>query len=689
MATVYRAKDHRLGGREVAVKLLHPHLSNRDDSLVRFKNEADAAAKLEHDAILKIFDAGIADQEDAFIVMEFVRGDTLAATLEKRPFLVPEIGALIAYEVTKALGAAHEMRILHRDVKPENVMIREDGAVKLMDFGIARALDNHRLTMTGALMGSPAHMAPEHIEGKSIDFRADVFSTGTLLYFVTTGELPFTGNSPHELLQRILKGEYSSARQINPKVSTSLSKIIDRALARRPEDRYPTIEAMGDALQNYLEGFSLEDSTAELRKWKEDPEEYECGLRDRIVETLLPRVKQEFRGFNKRNTFDDINLLMAISPENREVNELLESMKKVVVRGSRVRTSIILVATAGLTIGLLSLLTERAFEPEASTPLGAPPIAVSLQENEVFPQADPESEVRSTPEREESEEPSGAPIRPSAQTGVVTENPPKTENPPPPAQVAADSAQDEAPVRSPFTPEESEKTDAVEQEKSPAAQSVKGEKKDKTTPFSPKNNAEASITRREEIQPKSRALQSSTKPRKESAQSSRTSIEKREVKEAKAAQVFPVLVRTVPPAATLFLDGKAYPELQTGPRTLSLASGRHSYRVEFPGCPVCATSKGSFVIDPGMPIREKVFEIGVKPATLMVEASPKARIWVDNKPRGRTGKPIPLSIPYKDIKRGKAISVRLASTGYEEKKLNIRVKPGQVTHEIVLLAEEN
>ena len=116
--------------------------------------------------------------------------------------MIPEIGALIAFEVTKALDAAHQMRILHRDVKPE-MMIREDGAVKLMDFGIARALDNHRTHNDGSSEVLLAHMAPEHIEGKSIDFRADVFSTGTLLYFVTTGELPFTGNSPHELLQRI------------------------------------------------------------------------------------------------------------------------------------------------------------------------------------------------------------------------------------------------------------------------------------------------------------------------------------------------------------------------------------------------------------------------------------------------------------------------------------------------------
>ena len=102
--------------------------------MVRFKNEADAAAKLEHDNILKIFDAGVADEEEAFIVMEFVRGDTLAAIIDDRPLAMPELGAMVAHEVAKALKAAHQERILHRDVKPENVMIREDGLIKLMDF---------------------------------------------------------------------------------------------------------------------------------------------------------------------------------------------------------------------------------------------------------------------------------------------------------------------------------------------------------------------------------------------------------------------------------------------------------------------------------------------------------------------------------------------------------------------------
>ncbi len=195
MAVVFRAQDETLK-REVAVKLLHQHLAADTESKARLEREAQAVAKLRHENILEIFDySGIAS-ESAYIVTEFIDGKTLKQLFEHRRIRHPEVAAMIAAEIGGALAHAHSVGIIHRDVKPENVMIRKDGVLKLMDFGIAQVVDLQRMTVTGQLLGSPAYMAPELIEGKPLDFRTDVFSVGIILYQMATGTLPFVGQEP-------------------------------------------------------------------------------------------------------------------------------------------------------------------------------------------------------------------------------------------------------------------------------------------------------------------------------------------------------------------------------------------------------------------------------------------------------------------------------------------------------------
>src|SRR4030095_6365642 len=151
-----------------------------------------------------------------------------------------------------ALAHAHSVGVLHRDVKPENVMVRKDGLLKLMDFGIAQVLDLQRMTVTGQLLGSPAYMAPEIVEGKQLDFRTDVFSVGIMLYLLATGSLPFSGKNPHEVLRRISERRFIDPRSVGRGVDEALSRIIGRALARRPEDRYPDVNLLRAELQAYL-----------------------------------------------------------------------------------------------------------------------------------------------------------------------------------------------------------------------------------------------------------------------------------------------------------------------------------------------------------------------------------------------------------------------------------------------------
>lgn len=171
MAVVYRGIDTTLN-REVAIKILHPHLAKEEESKQRFQREAQAVAKLHHDNILEIYDYSGESSNESYIVTEFIHGVTLMDFLARHPISHPEIAAMIICEVCLALAHAHNFSVIHRDIKPENIMIRQDGRVKLMDFGIAQMVDLHKLTVTGQLLGSPAYMSPELVQGDSSTFVA-------------------------------------------------------------------------------------------------------------------------------------------------------------------------------------------------------------------------------------------------------------------------------------------------------------------------------------------------------------------------------------------------------------------------------------------------------------------------------------------------------------------------------------
>jgi serine/threonine-protein kinase len=208
MSVVYKGLDTALD-REVAVKVLHPHLADKDESRRRLAREAKAVARLHHPNILEVFDFSAADSQNAYIVTEYIRGRTLRQYLDEGGIDPPEIAAMIIHELAAALAHAHEEGVIHRDLKPENVMVREDGVLKLMDFGIAKLLETEeRMTVTGALVGSPAHMAPEIIEGLEASPEADVFSLGIMLYAFVTGRLPFSASNTTATLKRILDGYY-------------------------------------------------------------------------------------------------------------------------------------------------------------------------------------------------------------------------------------------------------------------------------------------------------------------------------------------------------------------------------------------------------------------------------------------------------------------------------------------------
>jgi len=347
MAVVYRAQDETLR-REVAVKVLHPHLLAEAESRARLQREARAVAKLNHDGILQIFDYSGDDAESSFIVTEFIDGQTLKQFLAHRKLPVPELAALIVLEVGAALAHAHSLGIIHRDVKPENVMVRKDGAIKLMDFGVAQVVDLERMTVTGQILGSPAYMAPEVLDGKTLDFRSDIFSVGVMLYQMATGALPFSGKNPHEVLKRIAEGRFADPRTVSPRVSDHLAKVIARSLARDPNDRYPRLSLMLDDLRVYVADAGLENVREELGRYLTGPEAYEKGLDCRLATALVASGQREHAAGHTARSLELWNRALALEPENPTVLAELRRLE----RGERLRRWVTVGIVAAVLVGI-------------------------------------------------------------------------------------------------------------------------------------------------------------------------------------------------------------------------------------------------------------------------------------------------------------------------------------------------
>ncbi|HVI01531.1 MAG TPA: protein kinase [Enhygromyxa sp.] len=350
MAVVYRGRDTILD-REVAVKVLHAHLADREESRRRLEREAKTVAKLHHDNIVEIFDSSDPSRaRESYIVCEFIHGVTLRDWLDDRWVPRPVLAAMIAHRLCLPLEHAHSMGIVHRDIKPENVMIREDGVLKLMDFGIAQILDTQRLTTTGQLLGSPAYMAPELINGKPVDKRIDIFALGVMLYQLATGELPFSGRNPAQVLNRILEGDYKPAAQINSKVDEDLEAIIAKALALKPDDRYQSANSLANALQDYLQQFGLEPTPEELASYFANPESYVDELDHRVCRELMRRATRAMRDGNGARALKLLSRVLELDPHNKRAAAMLDRVR---IRGQRMRTAALIGGALAL-VGIVS-----------------------------------------------------------------------------------------------------------------------------------------------------------------------------------------------------------------------------------------------------------------------------------------------------------------------------------------------
>ncbi|MGA9175168.1 MAG: Stk1 family PASTA domain-containing Ser/Thr kinase, partial [Thermoactinomyces sp.] len=247
MAVVYKAKDLLLN-RYVAIKVLSDSLSNDSEFIRRFSREAQAAASLSHPNIVNVYDVG-KDHYTHYIVMELVEGPTLKQYIQERGPLPAQEAAAIAIQICDGLAHAHENQIVHRDIKPHNILLGANGRAKVTDFGIARAASSSTITQEGSVMGSVHYFSPEQARGGVIGEKSDLYSLGIVLYEMLTGRLPFDGDSAISIALKHLQEIPEDPRSINPNIPDALAEIIMRALDKDPNKRFGSAREMMKAIQ--------------------------------------------------------------------------------------------------------------------------------------------------------------------------------------------------------------------------------------------------------------------------------------------------------------------------------------------------------------------------------------------------------------------------------------------------------
>ena len=250
MAVVYRAQDERLG-RPVAIKRMRAQLAADPAFLARFRREAQAVANLSHPNLAAVYDSGEVDGVP-YIAMEYVDGDNLKTHIAAEAPFSTEQAVNLMIQVCEGVGAAHRAGLVHRDLKPQNILLTRSGQAKVADFGIARSLSaSVSSTQTGQVWGTAQYIAPEQASGQPVRPATDVYSLGIILYELLTGRLPFEGDSALALAMQHLQAEPRPLRQFSPALPVGLEAIVAKAMAKRPDARYPDADALGSALKAY------------------------------------------------------------------------------------------------------------------------------------------------------------------------------------------------------------------------------------------------------------------------------------------------------------------------------------------------------------------------------------------------------------------------------------------------------
>src|ERR687889_483630 len=301
MSTVYRAFDSTLE-RRVAIKLMHRDIAGDSDQLERFRREARAVARLSHPHIVGVIDAGEEDGRP-YIVFEYVEGETLKERIRRMGRLPIDEAIAYAIEIARALGAAHARGIVHRDVKPQNVLVDEEGSAKVTDFGIARSMDDSGLTAEGRVLGTTDYVSPEQALGHDVNGQSDIYSLGVVLYEMRTGDVPFHGENQVSVAMKHVREDMPDLQSRRPEASATLASVLDRMTDKDLGRRYADIESLVTDLEEALaieaarSGKSTGEATAVLRTL---PASTPCAWRFRVPSRAGGRRSTARRAHGRR-----------------------------------------------------------------------------------------------------------------------------------------------------------------------------------------------------------------------------------------------------------------------------------------------------------------------------------------------------------------------------------------------------
>ena len=312
MANVYLANDTILD-RKVAVKVLRGDLSADDKFIRRFEREAQSVSNLSHPNIVEVYDVGVEDNQH-YIVMEYIEGKTLKQLLKKRETLTLTEVIDIMTQLTDGMAHAHESYIIHRDIKPQNIMIEDNGLIKITDFGIAMALNATQLTQTNSVMGSVHYLPPEQASGKGATMKSDIYSLGILMYELLTGNVPFKGDNAVEIALKHMKDKIPSIRKQDPSIPQAVENILLKAAAKNPRNRYDSISNMHEDLLHCLD----EEHANDKKIVFEYPENDLDG-----TETQTKTKKTQTKKIIEKKVTEETNELATeiIDEETEEINE--------------------------------------------------------------------------------------------------------------------------------------------------------------------------------------------------------------------------------------------------------------------------------------------------------------------------------------------------------------------------------
>ena len=320
MANVYLANDAILD-RKVAVKVLRGDLSSDDKFIRRFQREALSVSNLSHPNIVEVYDVGEEDGQH-YIVMEYIEGKTLKQLLKKRDSLTLTEVIDIMTQLTDGIAHAHESYIIHRDIKPQNIMIQDDGRIKITDFGIAMALNATQLTQTNSVMGSVHYLPPEQASGKGATVKSDIYSMGILMYELLTGTVPFKGDNAVEIALKHMKDKIPSIRKQNPAIPQSVENILLKATAKNPRNRYDTAREMHEDLVH-----CLDEEHANDKKITFEYPENDFDMTSPLPVTT-PKKKIEKPKKEKEDNEDTEDLAVEIKKEDVSEEDYFEEPKR-------------------------------------------------------------------------------------------------------------------------------------------------------------------------------------------------------------------------------------------------------------------------------------------------------------------------------------------------------------------------